>query len=555
MVKITLKAYNQNEQWLFPPSFDSFVPKDSPARLVNDIVDNLAIDEIMATYKGGSTSSYHPRMMLKVIFFAYMNNVYSCRKIEKQMEQNVLYMWLSGNQHPDFRTINDFRSHRLKHTINDLFVRVVEMLCEMGCLSLKELYVDGTKIESRANKYTFVWKKSVEKNKAKLEAKISAILKQIEEGIAQDNQPDDDPTPTIDRQALKTRIDQINRDNLTKEKQKALKTVEDKMLPKLDEYEQKLAILGKRNSYSKTDPDATFMRMKEDAMNNGQTKPGYNLQIGTSQQFITSFALFPNPTDTLTLIPFLSQFQSNYGNVLEEITADAGYGSEENYTFLEKQNISPYVKYNYFHKEQHRPYKDDPFLINNLYYNKEADYFVCPMGQHMEHIGEKQNVTESGYVSIIDIYEARNCQGCPLRGQCHKSKGNRCIEVNHHLLRFKGQVRELLTSAEGLKRRGRRPIEPEAVFGQIKANKQYRRFRHVGSEFVNMDFGILAIAFNIGKLYNRVGVLSPFGTKTGLNAPKKLILTISVTFYCFVHQQNHITSSLHQDSFEILIAA
>ena len=156
MVKITLKAYNQNEQWLFPPSFDSFVPKDSPARLVNDIVDNLAIDEIMATYKGGGTSSYHPRMMLKVIFFAYMNNVYSCRKIEKQMEQNVLYMWLSGNQHPDFRTINDFRSHRLKHTINDLFVRVVEMLCEMGCLSLKELYVDGTKIESRANKYTFV---------------------------------------------------------------------------------------------------------------------------------------------------------------------------------------------------------------------------------------------------------------------------------------------------------------------------------------------------------------------------------------------------------------
>mgnify|MGYP006327580601 FL=1 len=213
MAKVTLKEYSQNDQWLFPPSIGSFVPPNSPARLVSDIVDQLDITEVMDTYCGGGTSSYHPRMMLKVIFFGYMNNIYSCRKIEKQMSENVLYMWLSGNQHPDFRTINDFRSKHLKTTINRLFVQVVVMLCEMGCLSLREAYIDGTKIESRANRYTFVWRKSVEKNRSKLESKIRSILSQIEEGIAQDNHTDDDPTTPINSEELKERIARINREN------------------------------------------------------------------------------------------------------------------------------------------------------------------------------------------------------------------------------------------------------------------------------------------------------------------------------------------------------
>lgn len=537
MAKLTLKEYNQHEQWMFPPSIDSFVPQNSPARLVNEIVDKLDITGILATYKGGGTSAYHPRMMLKVIFFAYMNNTYSCRKIAAQLEQNVLYMWLSGNQRPDFRTINNFRSLHLKDTINDLFVRVVKMLCEMGYLSLRELYVDGTKIESRANKYTFVWKKTVEKNKARLEAKIRAILSQIDEGIAQDNQPDDDVAPAIDKAELRARIDQINKETLPQEQQKALKTVVDKMLPKLDEYDEKLAILSQRNSYAKTDPDATFMHMKEDAMNNGQTKPGYNLQIGTSQQFITSFALFPNPTDTLTLIPFLSQFQSDYDDVLREVTADSGYGSEENYMFLEKNGIIPYVKYNYFHKEQQRSYKDNPFLISNLYYNSAEDYFVCPMGQHMTHVEQRESVTEAGFVTLIDIYEANNCAGCPLRGQCHSAKGNRRISVNHNLNRLRDRAREHLTSSEGLKHQARRCIEPEAVFGQIKADKQYRRFRHVGKELVNMDFGIFAIAFNIGKLHKKCGGLPKEACAMGLRVPIGAELTSLEAFDSSVRQE------------------
>ena len=504
MVKVTLKEYSQNDQWLFPPSIGSFVPPNSPARLVSDIVDQLDITEVMDTYCGGGTSSYHPRMMLKVIFFGYMNNIYSCRKIEKQMSENVLYMWLSGNQHPDFRTINDFRSKHLKTTINRLFVQVVVMLCEMGCLSLREAYIDGTKIESRANRYTFVWRKSVEKNRSKLESKIRSILSQIEEGIAQDNHTDDDPTTPINSEELKERIARINRENLSKADTKAMKELENKMLPKLEEYERKLSALGERNSYSKTDLDATFMRMKEDAMNNGQTKPGYNLQIATSRQFITWFSLFPNPTDTLTFIPFVSEFQSTYGSPLEETTADSGYGSEENYTYLENEGITPFVKYNYFHKEQHRPFKTNPFIVNNLHYNAEADYYVCPMGQHMEYMDTIRNVSDNGFVSYSSIYEARNCHGCPLRSQCHKSAGNRRVSVNHNLNRLKKIAFDLLISEEGLRRRSRRPIEPEAVFGQIKTDMGYKRFRHFGKDLVMMDFGILATAFNLKKLWKRV---------------------------------------------------
>ena len=504
MAKVPYKSYSQNQLWLLPPSIEDLVPQNSPARLVSEIVDKLDISGIISTYKGGGASSYNPRMMLKVIFFAYMNNIFSCRKIAVQLEQNVLYMWLSANQHPDFRTINNFRSQHLKSTINALFSQVVLMLCEMGCLSLKELYVDGTKIESRANKYTFVWRGSVEKNKAKLEAKIKTILEQIELGIAQDNTPDDDPTPHFDKDDLKARIANINKANLSKRDAKALKDVEDKMIPKLEEYEEKLATLGERNSYSKTDPDATFMRMKEDAMTNGQTKPGYNLQIGTSQQFITAYYLFHNPTDTLTYIPFLTLFRQNYGNQLEETTADSGYGSEENYTFLENNGITPYVKYNYFHKEQHRPFKNNAFIVNNLYYNKDEDYYVCPMGQHMTHVGTTTRTTESGFKSHIDIYQAQNCNGCPLHSQCHKSKNDRRIEVNHNINRQKQYVFELLTSEEGLERRSRRPIEPEAVFGQIKTCMGYKRFRHFGKDLVLMDFGILATAFNMLKLYRKV---------------------------------------------------
>ena len=502
MPRAVFKQYSQGQICLFPRSLDEKIPENAPVRLVNQIVDDLDISEITNSYKGGGCSSYSPRMMLKLILFSYLNNIYSCRKIEKQNLENIHYMWLTGMQEPDHNTINLFRSSRLKDTIHKIFTQVVLMLVDMGYLSLDVLYVDGTKLESRANRYTFVWRKTVEKNKAKLEAKILMILKQVEEGIAQDNQPDDEPPKPISSKELKERIAAMNREQLSKEDIKAVKVLEEKHLPKLQEYENHLETLDTRNSYSKTDSSATFMRLKDDHMENGQLKPAYNLQIGTENQFITHFDFFSNRNDFFTLIPFSNGFKKSYKKMPTKVVADSGYGSEENYEFLQSEDIEAFVKYPMFHAEQKKAFKNNPFIAQNLFYNKEKDYFVCPMGQHMENVGTSTRKSESGYSSTVTFYEAKNCNGCPFKCLCHKAKENRRIEVSHKLNEYRKNARELLTSEEGLYHRSRRPIEPEAVFGQTKANKHYDRFRHFGLEMIKMDFGIFAIAFNIGKMWN-----------------------------------------------------
>ena len=236
-------------------------------------------------------------------------------------------------------------------------------------------------------------------------------------------------------------------------------------------------------------------------MNNGQTVPCYNLQIGTENRFITDFGLFPNPNDTGTMIPFLSSFSMRYDRLPREGCADAGYGSEENYAYMEANGIEAYVKYNYFHKEQKKAFKDDIFRIENLYYNSADDYYVCPMGQHMERVGTRRDRTDSGYRTESAVYRAGNCEGCPLRWGCYKKRqGNREIEANHRLIEYKQQARDRLTSEKGLEHRSKRPIEPEAVFGQMKYNMQYKRFRHFGTDKVTMDFAFFATAFNIKKM-------------------------------------------------------
>src|SRR5574344_129438 len=428
MAKLQFKFYNQSQGELFPSYLGEKIPKTHHVRLLSGIIDALDITELMSTYKSFGCPAYHPRMLLKVVFYAYMNNIYSCRKIEDALKYHVHYMWLSGSQTPSFSTINRFRSEHMKDAVNKLFSQVVTLLVDMGQITLEEQYIDGTKIESAANKYTFVWKKTVEKNKAKLEEKIKNILSQIEEGIAQDNIPDAETMPeAIDSKLLAKKIEELNEQNrqlpretkgekqAAKAKEKVAKELK-KHQEKLEEYEQHLETLGPRNSYSKTDPDATFMRMKEDAMNNGQTKPGYNVQISTENQYITHYTMSWRPTDWGTFINHMDTFEQRYGRHSAEVVADSGYGSEENYEYLEQNGIEGYVKYPLFHTELKRKTLKNPFLPEHLYYNAEEDYFVCPMGQHMTYVGDKVRKSDLGYRSFSKLYRAQNCERCPLRG-------------------------------------------------------------------------------------------------------------------------------------------
>src|SRR5574344_2554663 len=458
MAKIHFRPYIPNQTVLFPSRIDENIKDNDPVRILSAVVDRLNLDNFKKLYKETGRSPYHPKMMLKVILYAYMNNIYSCRKIEKLLLRDIHYMWLAASEKPDFITINRFRN-RVRKEINSVFTQLVLILAEKGFITLDVEYIDGTKIESKANKYTFVWRKSVERNRAKLQKKIRTLLQQVDEVIAQDNSKEDAAvafTPETLAEIVDELKSTLDKDPETKDKEKKKAFREKKRQvkeleahrDKLVEYDNHLKTLEGRNSYSKTDPDATFMRMKEDAMHNGQTKPGYNLQIGTENQFITNFALYPNPTDTLTLIPFFNSFRERYNRLPGTAVADAGYGSEENYRFMEENGIKAFVKYNYFHKEQRPRYVANPFSYESFYYNGKEDCYVCPMGQHMTRIGLKRSKTESGYITASVRYRAQRCDGCPLRGSCFKARGNRVIEVNYRLNEYKKKARERLLSEE-----------------------------------------------------------------------------------------------------------
>ena len=548
------RSYDPDQTLLFPQRIDRDIPKDDPVRILKSVIESLDLSGFKKLYHERGRSPYHPKMMLMVILYSYMNNVYSCRKIEKLLYRDIYYIWLSGYQKPDFATINRFRN-RVKNEIGHIFTLLVLILVEKGFVTLEVEYLDGTKIESKANKYTFVWRKIVERNREKLLEKIRVLLQQINEQMAQDKAADVDTlelTPQTLCEISKEFKEALGSAPEAKTKEeKAAQRGKNKMFKELErhgeklaEYNSRLEQMEGRNSISKTDPSATFMRMKEDAMCNGQTKPGYNLQISSENQFITDFALFPNPTDTLTFIPFLGSFPGRYGRFPKRVVADSGYGSEENYRFMDEAGIEGFVKYNRFHLE-HRPrYKPDTFHPDSLYYNEEGDYYICPMGQRMSRTGTLQTRTEGGYISQSACYRAIRCKGCPLRCLCYKAKANqRTIRVNHRLNAYKRKACELLTSEEGIKERGRRCIEPEAVFGQMKSNMAYRRFRHMGKDKVVMDFTFFAIAFNIKKLCSMMKKVDKKGRKA--SSYGKFV----VIFICYMHKLE-----ICQDKFEKMTA-
>jgi len=506
--KITFKKYSPNQTMLFPPVLSDFIEENHPVRVINDVINQLDIDSLISRYKGGGTSSYHPRLMLKILVYGYLNNIYSSRKLEQVTKRDVHFMWLSGMSTPDHNTINRFRSERLKGVVREVFTQVVMLLVESGHIDLKTVYTDGTKIEANANKYTFVWGKSIKRNKLRIKEQLADLWKYAE-GVAAEELKDQSPADfeTINAQQVEQTIEKINtalKDKKVDKKVKQKLNYAKRNWPQnLEKYERQEQILGERNSYSKTDPDATFMRMKDDHMQNGQLKAGYNLQVSSQDQYIVHYSLHPNPTDTKTLIPHLNGFEESHGTLPEAITADAGYGSEENYTYLEEQQVDAFVKYNYFHKEQQQHKKrvdKNPFHLDKLYYNPQQDCYYCPMGQKMEYQYKTKRKTQAGYEQTYSVYQAQNCTGCPLRSTCHKSKDHRKIQVNHNLNRLKKKARENLTSEQGIIHRKKRPCDVEAIFGNLKQNKNFKRFMLRGMEKVEIETALLAIAMNLKKM-------------------------------------------------------
>ena len=502
--KVVFKPYDPDQLTLLPYKLDELVPSGHPVRIVKQVVDAIDVKPINRKYKGGGASSFHPRLMLKLLVYGYLTNTYSSRKLEDQAAQNVHFMWLLGMKKPDHNTINRFRSEKLSGILQQIFSQIVLLLAEQGIVSLKEaVFTDGTKIESVANKYTFVWGKSIKNSKEKIKSQLDELWKYAQSLAAEELK---DTTPLafeeINPEKVKETIARIDaalddKEEVSKQVKQKLNYAKKNWPANLERYDQQEKQLGSRNSFSKIDPDATFMRMKEDHLLNGQLKPAYNVQISTQDQFILNYTLHQTSTDYQTLPSHIDQYETLYQTLPEAVVADAGYGSDENYGILQQKGIEAYIKYNTFDKEQKEGIK--AFSNDSLHYNEGENYLVCPIGQRMTHIGDGQRVTSSGFVQLISRYQAQNCHNCPMRGMCHQSPGNRIVEVNHSLRKHKQAAKERLNTDRGIKYRKRRPADVEPVFAQLKHNHGFRRFLLKGMSKTEVEIGLLSIAHNLRK--------------------------------------------------------
>lgn len=512
--KVVFKNYNSN-QYLMPIDPEAFIPQNYLVRTIDKIIDKLDISSLIEKYKGGGTSSYHPLMLLKVLIYAYIQGIYSSRKIARALQENITFMWLAKYQTPDFRTINRFRKEILGDTIEDVFAEVVEILVELGYVNFDFYYLDGTKIEANANKYTFVWAKSTRTFKKKLREKVKSILEEIERINEEEDKALGDLDVKLesdyDSKQLEERVEKINQKleeaefkSKRKEKRvkKLVKVLKNDCVFRLKKYENYEQILNGRNSFSKTDNDATFMRMKEDHMKNGMLKPGYNVQIGTQNRFVIGFSIHQSPTDTVCLKEHLELVEKITGHKPKNIVADSGYGSEENYLHLKECGINSYIKYNTFDMEQTRRFKKDIFNVKNWEYIAEEDAYICPAGKKVKCLYPKISANERGFVSYEKVYQCEEiCNGCEHREKCYKGKRwKKRFSIRPRLEKLKEEVRQRLLSEEGKEIYEKRKIEVETVFGIIKNNKGFRRFLLRGMKGVKLEWGLVCIAYNIERL-------------------------------------------------------
>ena len=554
----TFKTYD-NRQIQMIMDIEALIPEDHAVRVVDEMVEAVPDELLFSHYKGGGRSSFHPKMMLKIILFAYSQKVYSCRGIEKLIEENIPAMWLAAMQKPDFRTINEFRGERMKVLMDELFEAMILKLIEEKYITIENYFLDGTKIEANANKYSFVWKKATAKFEAKLKEKIQETLQHIHELAqleAKIGEKASEPKIEITEQELETVAKEIEEkvETLTEEIEKEtdteirkkkrqerskwkkpLKLIRENFLPRMAKYQEQNEIFDDRNSYSKTDKDATFMRMKEDHMKNGQLKPGYNVQMATENQFILFYTIHQRPTDTRCFIPHLEKLASTSLPMPQTVIADAGYGSEENYVYAVGEEKEPrfdfLIPYGSYIQEQTRKYKKDIKNAKNWTYHEQDDCFICPNGRKVTFRKYQNKKNKSGYEQSYKIYECEDCTDCPLKSKCTKAKGNRQVHWNTVFEEMKAKAKTALECEEKATIYARRKVEVESVFGHIKGNRSFRRFSLRGLDKVHVEFGIVALAHNLLKVAGIRQLLSDQNQKNTKGIGEKRVVFLQFLYF------------------------
>ena len=496
----------RGNQVVMPLNISVMIEKNDPVFKMAEMLGELDYRKLRSSYRR-RWRKLSPEVLFSVIVYANMRGIFSSRGIEEACRTDIRFMWLlQYRKAPDHTTISRFLENNMSGCAEDLFYQLVEKLADMGEVDFNALFVDGTKIEANANRYSFVWAKAVEKSLKKLNERIERELPPVREkyGLSE-GLGLESTVKELNALAELQRIRFVHGKGKHKtELQRDTEKLEE-YLKRGNDYVEKLRICGNRKSYSKTDPEATFMRMKEDHMRNGQLKPGYNMQIGVNREYIVGLGLFPNPTDTTTMIPFLEKMRSRLSRSFKDIVADMGYASEENYTYLEENGQTAYIKPADHDVKKKKKFRNNIFHKDNMPYDEKSDSFTCPNGKRLVHSYDKDVKTDNGFTVKKSYYVCESCAGCPYREKCFKGQyENRKIELSKTMRRQKAEAEERISTERGILLRVNRSIQVEGVFGVLKQDYGFRRFLTRGKKNNETRLFILAMAFNIQKLCSRI---------------------------------------------------
>jgi transposase len=517
LTKIYNKDYtqlNRSYQLVLPLNFEVLIPEDDSVRLLSHILEGMNYHKLYQAYSyTGRKPAVEPEIMFKILTYAYMNNIFSSRRIETACKRDINFMWLlEGRRPPDHSTIARFRKEYLANALEDLFYQMVNYLHNIDEVNFENLFVDGTKIEANANRYTFVWKKVVSKNEAKMFVKIQSLIEEINLAYITSFTVTKDTLLTDLKTVISYLEDKRQKEQLEfvqgigKRKSKLQKFMEAIQIfyERQEKYNAHNQLFKGRNSYSKTDPDATFMHMKDDHMRNAQLKPAYNVQIGVEGEYVTGVGVFQDRNDTATFIPLLQNMESNLKTSYQNIIADSGYESEENYLFLEEKEQTYYIKPQTYEKWKKKSFKKDISKRENMSYNPENDEYTCHNGKRLRPAGITNRTSATGYRSEITIYECEDCQGCPYKAKCTKAKDNRKMQVSKKFVEKRNISYENITSEKGILLRVNRSIQVEGAFGVLKNDYSFNRFLTRGKNRVKNEFILLCFGYNVNKLHAKI---------------------------------------------------
>ena len=493
------------------------IEADDSVRLLGAVFERMDYRKLYAAYSRYGRMERSPKNLFKVVIYGGMNGIYSNRKIEQACRRDVNFMYLLGREPaPDHATIARFRSERLSEVIDDLYQQLVKYLAEAGELSMERAFIDGTKLEANANRYSFVWKKSTQKSEAKMQEKMRAELPKLAAEFGLRFRAGE-KIRAKDIKKLRKRLKALQHEQGLEfvhgkgqrkaPLQRAIETVEE-YLKRQKQYDDYNHSFGDRNSFSKTDRDATFMRMKEDHMKNGQLKPGYNVTAAVDSEYIVAAMLSPEQSDSQTFIPMMEKLKwLGYTKPV----ADAGYESEENYSYCERNGQMAFIKPANHEQAKTKKYRTDVGKRENMLYDSETDSYLCHAGHRIEVSGEKKTKSKSGYTIVTTVYSCKECSGCPHKEKCIKGNSkiplkerSKNLHVSKNFLRQRQEMEARISSEEGVLLRVNRSIQVEGAFGVLKEDMGFRRFLMRGSVKVYTELLLLCMAYNMNKLHSKI---------------------------------------------------